>query len=79
MISEGAAWTIFFLPVASFALIAFVIRPFFNRYATIAGLLSILTAAAALVLSVWALGGLAVGLGGLEALFIPDIADSLEE
>ena len=59
MISEGAAWTIFFLPLASFAIMAFVIRPFFNRYATIAGLLSILTAAAALMLSVWALGGLA--------------------
>ena len=57
MIPEWAAWTILFLPVASFTLIAFVIRPFFNRYAGVAGPLTILAMGGALVLSVWALAG----------------------
>ena len=56
MISEPAVWLILFLPLASFVLIAFVIRPFFNRYAWAAGHLTILAIGAAFALSLWALG-----------------------
>ena len=53
--TEAAAWAILFLPLASFAIIAFVIRPFFNRYAALSGYVTILAIGAAFVLSVQAL------------------------
>ncbi len=53
--TEAWAWTIFFLPLASFVVIAFVIRPFFNRQAELAGYLTIAAVAGSLVLSLWAL------------------------
>ena len=56
MITEPAAWLIFFLPLASFVVIASVIRPFLNQYAKAAGQLTVLAVGAALVLSLWALG-----------------------
>ena len=56
MIPEPAAWLIFFLPLASFVYIAFVVRPFFNRYSIVAGHFTILMVAASLALSLWALG-----------------------
>ena len=56
MINEGAAWAIFFLPLASFVLIALLIRPFYNRYARFSGYLTIATIGTAFVLSLWALG-----------------------
>ncbi len=52
---EFAAWSIFLLPLASFVIIALVIRPFFNRYAKVAGYITILAIAVSLVLSSWAL------------------------
>ena len=55
MITEGAVWLTLFLPIGSFALIAFVIRPFFNRYAEVAGYLTILAIGGSLALSLWAL------------------------
>ena len=55
MISEIAVWLIFLLPLASFLIIAFLIRPFFNRYAELAGYLTILAVGAALALAAWAL------------------------
>jgi len=55
MIPEPAAWLILLLPLASFALISLVIRPFFNRYAHLAGHLTALTIAGSLALSLWAL------------------------
>ena len=55
MISEIAVWLIFLLPLASFLIIAFLIRPFFNRYADLAGYLTILAVGAALALAAWAL------------------------
>ena len=63
MINEGAAWAIFFLPMASFVLISFFIRPFFNQYDRYSGYLTILAIGAAFGLSLWALIGLAVLLG----------------
>ena len=55
MIPEIAVWLIFLLPLGSFVAIAFVIRPFLNRYAELAGYLTILAVGVALALSAWAL------------------------
>ncbi len=52
---ELAAWSIFFLPLASFVIIAFVIRPFFNRYAKAAGYVTIAAITGSLALSLYAL------------------------
>ena len=60
MIGESAVWLIFFFPLASFVLIAFVLRPFFNRYAPLAGYATILAVGASAVLSIVALMSLAV-------------------
>ncbi len=59
MISEQAVWSILFLPLVSFGIIVFFVRPFFNRYSKVAGYLTILTVGASLVLSLWALGSVA--------------------
>ena len=56
MVSEISVWLIFLLPLASFLVIALVIRPFFNRYAQVAGHLTLLAVGASFVLSLWALG-----------------------
>ena len=61
MISEPAIWTIFFLPLSCFLIIALVIRPFFNRYSYISGFLLISFLTAALVLSIWALRSAIMG------------------
>ena len=42
MISELGAWFIFLLPFGSFVAIVLVIRPFYNRYAQLAGYLTVL-------------------------------------
>ena len=55
MISEAAVWLIWWLPLASFVVIVFVVRPWFNRYSLSAGYLTILSVATSLALSVWAL------------------------
>ena len=55
MINEGAAWAIFFLPLGSFVLISFFIRPFYNRYDKSSGYITILAIGASFVLSIWAL------------------------
>ena len=57
MIPEAAVWGIVALPLASFVLIALVIRPFFNSYARLSGYLTILAILGSLVLSIWALSG----------------------
>ena len=56
MISEQAAWAIFFAPVASFVLAGLVIRPFFNRYSYVSGYVTIVAMTVSLALSFWALG-----------------------
>ena len=55
MITEQAAWLTLFLPVVGFALIAFVVRPFLNRYAHVAGYVAVLSIGGSLALSLWAL------------------------
>ena len=55
MINELAVWLIFLLPLGCFALIALVIRPFFNRDPSIAGYLVVLSIGASFALSLLAL------------------------
>ncbi len=55
MIPEFAVWLILLVPLGSFAVIGLVIRPFFNRYASVAGLLTILAIGTSVALSAWAL------------------------
>ena len=52
MVSELAVWGILLLPLASFAIIAIIIRPFFNQYSLVSGLLLIGSLAVALLLSI---------------------------
>ncbi len=66
MIPEAALWAIIGLPLASFVIIALVIRPFFNRYARVSGFLTILAILAALGLSAWALQSVMDARGALE-------------
>ena len=55
MINELAVWLIFLLPLGCFALVALVIRPFFNRDPSIAGYLVVLSIGASFALSLLAL------------------------
>ena len=59
MIPEIAVWLIFLLPLGSFLAIAFVIRPFFNRYSKLAGRITVVALGLGLALSIWALQGVA--------------------
>ncbi len=49
----GLAWVIFLLPVASFAIIALLVRPFVKVGSKIAGYITIVAMAGALALSIW--------------------------
>ena len=55
MIPEEAVWTIFFLPLAAFLLIALVVRPFFNDFPQQSGFITIVAITGSLALSAWAL------------------------
>ena len=55
MTQELGVWLIFLLPMSSFAVIGTVIRPFFNRYASLAGQLTIATIGLGFVLALWTL------------------------
>ncbi|MDA0263788.1 MAG: NADH-quinone oxidoreductase subunit L [Chloroflexi bacterium] len=61
MVSQAVIWSIFLLPLGSFALIALVIRPFFNRYSLIAGYATIAALGTALGFSIWTLRSVAQG------------------
>jgi NADH-quinone oxidoreductase subunit L len=54
-IPEAGVWLIFLLPLLSFVVISFVIRPFFNNKALYAGYLTIGCIAASLALALWTL------------------------
>ena len=68
MIGEAAIWAIFFLPLGSFAVIVLLIRPFFNRYSLLSGLILIASLGVALGLSVWTLRSV---LQGHDLVFQP--------
>ena len=55
MIPEAASWLILFLPLISFLLIVFVVRPLFGSAAIVAGFVAVLSIGASFVLSIWAL------------------------
>ena len=59
--TEAAIWAIFLLPLASFGVIALIIRPFLNRHYALSGLVLILPLAAALGLSIWTLRAVILG------------------
>ena len=61
MVTEGAVWAIFFLPLGSFVVIGFVIRPFLNRFSILSGLLVIGALGTALGLSIWTLRSVILG------------------
>ena len=52
---ESIVWSIFFLPVAVFIVIALLVRPFFDRYSFISGLLLIGALFLTFCISVWVL------------------------
>jgi NADH-quinone oxidoreductase subunit L len=62
MIDERAAWGILFLPLASFFIISFIVRPLLNQYRQISGYLAILSIGSAFILSLWALSSTVSGL-----------------
>ena len=57
-IPQIGVWLIFFLPLGSFIAIAFIIRPFLDRYSRLAGVLTVSTVGLSLLLALWALQGL---------------------
>ena len=59
--TEAAIWAILLLPMASFGVIALIIRPFLNRHFALSGLVLILPLAAAFGLSIWTLREVIVG------------------
>ena len=66
MITEPELWLVFFLPLGSFVAIAFVIRPFFTRYANLAGFITSLTIAGSLAISLRALRSVASNGANIE-------------
>ena len=61
MIGEAAIWAIFFLPLGSFVVIGFLIRPFVNRFSLLSGLTLIGSLGVALGLSIWTLRSVILG------------------
>ena len=55
MIPEVAVWAIFFIPLASFVVIGFIIRPFFNNYRYLSSVVLISGLVVCLVLAGWTL------------------------
>ena len=55
MVSEFQVWLVFFLPLGSFLAIALVIRPFLNRFSSLAGYLTVLAIGLSFLLSLLAL------------------------
>ncbi len=61
MVTELAIWLIFLLPLGSFAFAAVVVRPFFNRFSLISGLVTITALGIALGFSIWILRSVILG------------------
>ena len=55
MVSEAVIWSIFLLPLGSFAFSALVVRPFLNRYSLISGIATIGALGTAFGFSIWTL------------------------
>ena len=50
--NELLIWTILLVPIAAFALIALILRPFLNRYYMVSGIVSVLAIAYSFILSI---------------------------
>ena len=82
MIDERSAWAILLLPLASFLVIAFVVRPFLDTYKKASGYIAIASIGGSFLLSLWALnstlggdhGGSAVNFGSHNWLTIGDMS-----
>ena len=61
MVNEAVIWAIFLLPLGSFAFAALVVRPFFNRFSLISGLVTIAALGTALGFSIWTLRSVILG------------------
>ena len=61
MVTQAAIWAIFLLPLGSFAVIALIIRPFFDRYSYLSGLATIGALGTALGFSIWTLRSVILG------------------
>jgi len=61
MVTEAVIWAIFLLPLGSFAFAALVVRPFFNRFSLISGLVTIAALGTALGFSIWTLRSVILG------------------
>jgi len=61
MVSEAVIWSIFLLPLGSFVFAALVVRPFFNRFSLISGLVTIAALGTALGFSIWTLRSVILG------------------
>ena len=61
MVTEAVIWSIFLLPLGSFAFSALVVRPFFDRYSLISGIATIGALATALAFSIWTLSSVILG------------------
>ncbi|RLC93575.1 MAG: NADH-quinone oxidoreductase subunit L [Chloroflexi bacterium] len=57
---EAAVWLIFLLPLFSFVIISFIIRPFFNDRPRLAGYVTIASIAVSFVFALWALNSVRV-------------------
>ena len=55
MIPEAASWLILFLPLISFLVIVFIVRPLLGSATIVAGFVAVLAIGASFVLSIWAL------------------------
>ena len=69
MIPEEAVWTIFFLPLGAFLVIALIVRPFFNDFPQQSGLIAVVAITGSLALSAWALYSVISKSPGGELLF----------
>ncbi|MAU65107.1 MAG: NADH-quinone oxidoreductase subunit L [Dehalococcoidia bacterium] len=54
MLNEQMIWSIFFLPLASFIIIALIVRPFLNKYSFISGPIAIISIGLSFLLSILA-------------------------
>ncbi|RLC95805.1 MAG: hypothetical protein DRI40_04870 [Chloroflexi bacterium] len=59
-IPEAAVWLIFLLPLFSFVIISFIIRPFFNDRPRLAGYVTIASIAVSFIFALWALNSVRV-------------------
>ncbi len=66
MIPEAASWLILFLPLISFLLIVFVVRPLLGSATMLAGFVAVLAIGGSFVLSVWALASVIEAPGHLQ-------------